>query len=951
MKKLILTMALGALSYAGAQAQAVYGYTLAEQQGTYVPLTDATLIYDAAAAGDDAEKFESMVFTPQGAATESGSASGYSLGFTMGYAGTTCTDFLVSASGYIYLGNGEIEFDTSMKSYFMTYDGDYNIFGFSVLRGVSSLENTKISYKTEGSGDDARLVVQFENMGLCYNFWDPGVPVNLQLSLDAKGNGSIIMDSLSALAEAGGTLQLRSGVRQGAYCVSADGEPASMTLLRNANGQLRLEGDTPDGMTLNFTAPGPCVKPDSQPTGLRFDNTSNRINAAYDAAEGADTYLAVYTTGDGKAELPANGTAYAAGDLLGDAIVAYYGPDTEFSIPVTPGSDDYVFTIYAVNSYGSDGPVYNTENPLTAVTATLPAPPASVTLGETGLDSIALTVESNADGDDIVVVCSTYCERDNFGDHGLVGPLPANAVAGDVLPVPEDYTPLWTGEYMPAPKNGGVVAFAGKTSGEIVIEGLLPSTQYFISVYTRNADGAYTSLPVETGSFTTIEYPYNGDSYDFPRYSLPLGWSGSDGEDNTLIVRNDPYVSMSDMAPSQGSQIMQQHVYLTRGDAVNGKEAWLTPAPVYVNDRHLTATFSYCIVTNANRFQSSPYNEWEADDVLQLRLSEDGGQTWTPLTSFTADNHPLQEETLSYVEISGDLSDWRGKTVLLQLYWKTYTNPGFGGNMYIDRFSIGQAEFPAVPEVTVGGVTHDSAVVSWVSQQTDYELEYGLKGSEDMTVVTVEAARSYTLQGLEANTEYEVKVRGLLGGEEGGYSEWSDVVSFTTADWPEVEAPENLVADMESYAPDGYVLLSWDAADDALSYEVALRLASATEWTYENTEETSLLLTALEPGENYICKVRAFCTHDRETAYSAQLRFTAPIKTSAGLMPESGLTVRALAGTVEVRGAAGMALSVYNAAGVKVAAVAEASAVETFSLQPGIYIVSSGSQCCRTAVR
>ncbi|MDE6130663.1 MAG: hypothetical protein K2F74_03625 [Muribaculaceae bacterium] len=214
MKKLILTMALGALSYAGAQAQAVYGYTLAEQQGTYVPLTDATLIYDAAAAGDDAEKFESMVFTPQGAATESGSASGYSLGFTMGYAGTTCTDFLVSASGYIYLGNGEIEFDTSMKSYFMTYDGDYNIFGFSVLRGVSSLENTKISYKTEGSGDDARLVVQFENMGLCYNFWDPGVPVNLQLSLDAKGNGSIIMDSLSALAEAGGTLQLRSGVRQ-----------------------------------------------------------------------------------------------------------------------------------------------------------------------------------------------------------------------------------------------------------------------------------------------------------------------------------------------------------------------------------------------------------------------------------------------------------------------------------------------------------------------------------------------------------------------------------------------------------------------------------------------------------------------------------------------------------------------------------------------------------------
>lgn len=159
-----------------------------------------------------------------------------------------------------------------------------------------------------------------------------------------------------------------------------------------------------------------------------------------------------------------------------------------------------------------------------------------------------------------------------------------------------------------------------------------------------------------------------------------------------------------------------------------------------------------------------------------------------------------------------------------------------------------------MPEVTVAKITHDTAVVSWLSQQTDYELVYNKAGGNVTHTVKVEGASSYILEGLEPNTEYTVKVRGLLAGEEEVYSEWSDPVVFTTADYPAVDAPENLKSDTETFAATGYVQLSWSKAVDALSYEVAYRLASSTEWIYKNCEENSLLLTELESGENYVWK-------------------------------------------------------------------------------------------------
>ena len=874
---------------------------------------------------------------------------GYSAGFEVNIAGTEYSEFLISGAGYIYLGNGEIDYNNMMQANFMTYDGDYTCFGLGVNRGVTGFANTVISYQVTGSGADSRLVVQYENLGLCYNFWDSGAPVDFQLVVSASGEASIVFKDFAALEAVDATVSLYAGLRQGGAYVSAGGECGNLELQRNSRGDALFSASSPAGETLVFTAPAPCVVPSAGPTDLQFVCTSNSVAGAFTAATDADTYLVVYGR-ESSAEKPADGTVYAKGDKLGDATVAYCGPETSFSVSGLEGGCDYVFTVWATNSYGTDGPVYNTTSPLSETASTLPAPAEAVAFDSATLESITMNIASNAAGDDVVVMYNTYCLRDSYGDHGYFITPAADAAVGDVVPVADDFEPYWDYEGAPMPENAGVVAYAGKADGPLTVTGLEPSTGYYFVVYTRNAAGEYTSQPVYTGYSTYLSCPYDGDSYNFARFEMPCGWTTSETGAETFSFRNEAYYSFSTKAPTQGTQIVQQRAQLTQGNAVDGKTAWMQVAPVAVTERHCQAKFDYCITAAVSRFETTAYNEWADDDVLEIQVSDDLGESWVPLQSYTADSHPEQEETLSYVSIAADLNDYRGKTVLVRLYWKTFATNAFGTNMYVDRFSLSQMEFPAVPDVTVSQVTHNSALVSWVSQQTDYELAYGVCGSDDPVVVTIEGASSYMLEGLEVETEYEVRVRGILEGDE-AYSEWSDPVVFSTAGWPAIDAPVNLSADTETYAEKGGVALSWDAVEEALSYEVAYRLSSSTEWIYEPSDEASLVVEGLEHGSTYVWKVRAFCTHDRETEFSAQGRFTIPELSGVASATTASATVKAVAGGIEIAGAAGLTATVITPSGVSVKSVTVAAECEIVALSPGLYIVKIGDSGHKVSVR
>ena len=962
MKKLFITLCATALTAVAANSQAVLGYTLSESGSAYTPLADPTVIYTGTDEKTDISWYDRSVITPEGITSDGDSAKGFDMGFTFNFAGKEYTSFLVSPFGYLYLGGEEeISYNTFMRANFLTFYNENGLVGLACSQSVAHRDDTEISYKINGTGSDASLTLQFSNILCLVSSWGKsGLVTDFQLTLNADGEVNYVFndfrdyisedeaDNFTESLE----VPLRIAVREGNNYVCAKGALGDLGESCNSVEEVRFSSATPSGTALKWNAPGDCVAPADQPTDLIFDRTSDQITYSFTPSADAQTYLVVYTTSDEQPSAPEDGVVYTQGDKIGECTVVSYGSTTNGTVySMAPGTD-YYFYVYAAGAYGLNGPKYNVESPLKGEISTLPASPGDVTFAPAETDKITMTVAENGTDDDILVIYNAYCERSNYGDHGLFGPLTPELKQGDVLPVPEDFVPSYSYEGVPMPENGGTVAYVGKP-GEITIEGLNASTMYYISVYTRNSKGEYTSKPVETGWSTIITSPYDGDSYNFPNYRVPYGWEGSDAGDGTLMVTDEAYYDRSTGEPTRGSQIMQIRVINSRGDAINGKRAWITPAPVKVTDRNVQAAFSYSIVEGLSRFQSEPYNAWAEDDKLEIQVSSDNGENWEPIATFDAANHPEQKELTSYNTISADLNAYVGETVLVRLYWNTYMAPAFGGNMYVERFNLIQAQSSEVPEVTIGAVTEDSAVINWVAEQSDYELAYSPKDSDELTVVKVENATTYTITGLEANTSYTVKVRGIIANEESGeetFSEWSDPVDFTTSDYPEVEAPKDLASDVESKGNNGVAILSWSAVDAAEKYEVAYRISSATEWSYIESETATVEIKTLTAGATYVWKVRAYCTHERVTSYSAQSRFTMPPTSGVSSMTD-GVEILSNGGMILVNGASGQSIDVYTTSGIKVAAISSADASESISLGSGTYIVKISDSTCKISVK
>lgn len=950
MKKLFITLCATALTAVAANSQVVLGYTLSESGGAYTPLADPTIIYEGTDEKTDISWYDRSVITPDGITSDGDSAKGFDMGFTFNFAGKEYTSFLVSPFGYLYLGGEEeISYNTFMRANFLTFYSENGLVGLACSQSVGHRDDTEISYKINGTGSDASLTLQFSNILFLVSSWGKsGIVTDFQLTLTADGGVNYVFNDFSDYISEDEAddytesleVPLRIAVRESDNYVCAEGSIGDLGVSCNSVEEVSFSSATPAGTTLKWNVPGDCVTPANQPTDLIFDRTSDQISYSFTPSSDAQTYLVVYTTSDELPAQPEDGIVYMQGDKIGECTVVSYGSATNGNVYSMEPGTDYYFYVYAAGAYGLNGPKYNVVSPLKGEVSTLPASPGDVKFAPAEIDKITMTVAENGTDDDILVIYNAYCERSNYGDHGLFGPLTPELKEGDVLPVPEDFVPAYSYEGVPMPENGGTVAYVGKP-GEITIEGLDASTMYYISVYTRNAKGEYTSKPVVTGWSTILTSPYDGDSYNFPNYRVPYGWESSDTGDDTLMVTDEAYYDRSTGEPSRGSQIMQIRVINNRGDAINGKRAWITPAPVKVSDSHVKAVFSYSIVEGLSRFQSVPYNEWAEEDKLEIQVSADNGETWEAIATFDAANHPEQEELTSYNTISADLNAYSGETVLVRLYWNTYMAPAFGGNMYVERFSLVQTQSSGAPEVSIGAVTEDSAVINWISQQTDYELAYSIKDADEFSVVRVENAMTYTIEGLEANTVYTVKVRGLIVNEESGeenFSEWSDPVDFTTADYPDVDAPEGLVSDVDSKGLYGVAILSWNPIDVAEKYEVAFRLSTATEWSYVESEEATVEIENLEAGLTYIWKVRAFCTHERETSYSAQSRFTMPKTSGVSSMTED-IEILSNSGNILVKGASGQSIMVYTASGIEVATISKADASESISLESGTYIV------------
>lgn len=120
----------------------------------------------------------------------------------------------------------------------------------------------------------------------------------------------------------------------------------------------------------------PCTAPTTQPTNLTFTNkTTSSISGSFSPAANTDEYLIIRSLSSTFTGTINNGTVYNGGYFLGNGSVVTRTADTNFTANNLVSGTTYYFYVFGLNRLNcTNGPAYNTTNPLTGNTPTIALP-------------------------------------------------------------------------------------------------------------------------------------------------------------------------------------------------------------------------------------------------------------------------------------------------------------------------------------------------------------------------------------------------------------------------------------------------------------------------------------------------------------------------------------------------------------------------------------------------
>lgn len=388
------------LIYGTASAQIV-NYGFSQSAGTFTDLTNPTLIA------------EPTSLTGTGAIDDN-KYNAVAIPFSFPFNGTTFTTLNIHADGFVSFGATSPSGNTPISNSATTFDGAIA----AVATDMHALYNIdgrtgSISTQEVGTAPNREFVIQWMHFRpylsstsiTSYFDW------SFQIRLKENGEINIVYDlkvtgtPTSATAQVGlrGATnsdfnnRYSSGVATSNWILSAAGSSNTSSMTCNSTS---LPGS---GYTFTWVPPSPCVVPASQPTALTFDIQGIIINGSFTAASPrADKYLVLRTPQGTIPNPPQNGTNYATGNNTAlNAYVSYSGSNTNFtdnSSSGIQGNTAYTYTVYAINTACTGGPVYNTTAPLTSDAANCPAPVNQITSTNATMNSFVLNWTAPASG-------------------------------------------------------------------------------------------------------------------------------------------------------------------------------------------------------------------------------------------------------------------------------------------------------------------------------------------------------------------------------------------------------------------------------------------------------------------------------------------------------------------------------------------------------------------------
>jgi hypothetical protein len=240
----------------------------------------------------------------------------------------------------------------------------------------------------------------------------------------------------------------------------------------------------------------PCAAPAAQPTNLVFGTTTpNSIQGSFTATT-ADEYLVLVSTAASLSSNPVNGTAYAAGDVIGNATVVLRSTATTFTASNLAPNTPYYFYVFSLQLQNClNGPAYNTVSPLSASQNTQPLPPCTTP----GVQPTNLTFNAANTS-----ISGTFTPASGADDYLVI-----RSTSSTLSAAPADNTDYNAGDNL-----GGGVVVANTATSSFLATGLTPTTTYYFFVFAanKNCTGGIkylTTLPLTASQASTNTPVYN----------------------------------------------------------------------------------------------------------------------------------------------------------------------------------------------------------------------------------------------------------------------------------------------------------------------------------------------------------------------------------------------------------------------------------------------------------
>ena len=319
-------------------------------------------------------------------------------------------------------------------------------------------------------------------------------------------------------------------------------------------------------------------------------------------------------------------------------------------------------------------------------------------------------------------------------------------------------TSAYTMEYKPTSAGDDAwqhpVVASNTTS--YTLTGLTPETAYSVRVY--GVCGDEVSGAKSTSFTTAIELPYIVDFDELT--AIPSKWgrySGAFDPATGTATRTSSSSAWSFVSSTTGV-FESKHVYCTIGYTY---KYWLqTPALPIGETTQLSFTMALSASTTAHTAVTPGA---QPDKKFFVLASVDDGATWAILRQWDNDSsaYVYDEISVDGEEVVLDLSDYADQNVLLAFYGHSTTSNKYT-YLHIDDIRVGAAPTclkPTELHEVEGMATTSSVQLAWTAnnEEVDWLVQYKKK-SETEWQTTYAVSNPFTLRGLEAYTEYNVRV-------------------------------------------------------------------------------------------------------------------------------------------------------------------------------------------------